>query len=211
MVNSIKYLKFDFRIIKESSKRYFLITLIPFFAFMLGGESYIFAISYLFLLLIVLAAMPFSIEGNEKSSEMYYMFPSKISSMVLGRFLYLICSTFLIFAIAGIITWYLYYTNKVQNLDMLAVCLSGFTSLVMCFIQYPLYYKLGIENGRILSMIIYFIPAAIVLVAQNFLKNRLIVIHINNIILMFISLLLVIFTGYISYLISYKVCKSKEI
>ena len=99
-MNSINYLKFDLRIIKESSKRYILMALIPFIAFMLDGKSYVFAISYLFVFLIILAAIPFSIQGNEKSDEMYYMFPAKVSNMVRGRYLYLICSTFIIFAIA---------------------------------------------------------------------------------------------------------------
>lgn len=49
MRSAIKFLKFDLRMIKASSKQYFLIAFIPFATFALSGESYIFALSYLLL------------------------------------------------------------------------------------------------------------------------------------------------------------------
>ena len=215
MRNSVNYLKFDLRIIKKNVKQY-LLALIPFIIFMFFGHAYIFAISYLFLFLLILAAIPFSTQGNEKSTEMYYMFPTKISSMVFGRFLYLICSTLLIFIVNITIMAYLYKINELQNFEILATCLSGIVSLVICFIQYPIYYKVGIENGRIISIIIYLIPAFIVVMLPNYLKE-------NNLftnlifgndkirIIMLFSLVTVIFIGYISYLISCRICKKKEV
>lgn len=215
MRNSVNYLKFDLRIIKKNVKQY-LLALIPFIIFMFFGHAYIFAISYLFLFLLILAAIPFSIEGNEKSTEMYYMFPTKISSMVFGRFLYLICSTLLIFIVNITIMAYLYNINELQNFEILATCLSGIVSLIICFIQYPLYYKVGIENSKVISIIIYLIPAFIVYMLPNFLKENnlftnLIFSNDNSIILILLSLLTVMIIGYISYLISCKICKRKEV
>ena len=215
MRNSVNYLKFDLRIIKKNVKQY-LLALIPFIIFMFFGHAYIFAISYLFLFLLILAAIPFSIEGNEKSTEMYYMFPTKISSMVFGRFLYLICSTLLIFIANITIMAYLYKINEFQNFEILATCLSGIVSLIICFIQYPLYYKVGIENSKVISIIIYLIPAFIVYMLPNFLKENnlftnLIFSNDNSIILILLSLLTVMIIGYISYLISCKICKRKEV
>ena len=215
MKNSVNYLKFDFRIVQKNIK-HFLIPLIPFIIFMISGDSYIFGMSYLFLFIFILSAMPFNIQGNEKSNEMYYMFPAKISSMVLGRFLYLICTTLIIFIVNGIIMACLYNMNKLQNFEVLATCLSGIVSLLICFIQYPLYYKVGIENGRIISIIIYIIPAVIVFMLPNYFKENnlftnLIFCKDNISIIILFSLLTVIFIGYISYLISYRICNKKEV
>lgn len=215
MRNSVNYLKFDFRIILKNIKQ-FLIPLIPFIIFMLSGDSYVLGMSYLFLFIFILSAMPFSIQGNEKSTEMYYMFPAKTSSMVLGRFLYLICSTLIIFIVNGIIMAYLYKINELQSFEILVTCLSGLVSLIICLIQYPLYYKVGIENARIISIIIYFIPASIVFMLQNYvMKNNLFTNLFfssgNSIILILFSLLIVIIIGYISYLVSCRICKKKEV
>lgn len=210
MKDAINYLKFDLRIIKKTSKQYLLIVLIPFIVFIIGGNL-TFAISYFLLFLIVLAAIPFNMQGNEKSTEMYYMFPTKISNMVLGRFLYLMCSAFLEFVIIGIGLWYLYMINKFQSIEILATCLSEVVSLIICLIQYPLYYKIGLENSRIISIAIYLIPASIVFALPNILNDNLNFNTGNVIILIFFSLLFVIFIGCISYFISYKICIYKEI
>lgn len=211
MANVIKFLKFDLRMIKASSKQYLLIALIPFAAFVFSGDSYIFALSYLLLFSIVLAAVPFNLQGNEKSREMYSMFPAKILSMVLGRFIYLICSTLSIFMIVAIYILYLYEAGKIQEVEIIAICLSALISLIVCFIQYPLYYKVGIENTRIISIMIYIIPGAFVYALPNIFRKNFNFNTENDITLIFISLLTLAILGGISYLISYKVCKNKQI
>ena len=214
MRNSINYLKFDFRIIQKSSKQ-FLISLMPFVIFMFWGNSF-FGVLYLFLFLLILGGMPFSIQSNEKSTEMYYMFPAKASNMVLGRFLYLICLTLIIFIVDGIIMTYLYKMNKLDNLEVLSICLGGIMSLISCFIQYPLYYKFDIKNMGIISSIIQFIPACFVYILPSHWKENnsfknLIFSNGDKITLMLLSLLIIIFMGYVSYIISCRICKNKEI
>lgn len=216
MKNYINYLKFDLRISRKSMKYYVLIQSIFCFMFMLFGD-YTFGMSYLFFFLIILATIPFSIQGNEKSTEMYYMFPTKVSSMVLGRFLYLICLTLVIFLESGLIMTYLHKINKIEDLQILITCLCGVASMIICFIQYPIYYKVGLEKGRIVSMIIYLVPAFIVfilprcLMEENLFTNEKLQESQNFIILILFSLLTLIFIGYISYLISCRICKRKEV
>lgn len=211
MKNAINYLKFDFNIVTKSIKFYALIQLIICFMIIFSG-NYIFGMSYLVFSLVVLAGIPFSIQGNEKSTEMYYMFPAKVSSMVLGRFLYLVCVTLIMFLASGIIAAYLYRINIIKDFEIMAVFLNCVVCLIICFIQYPIYYKIGFQNGRILSTITYIIPAIIIFVlphGNEYLNNKF---HLgNNISIMIISLLIAVFIGGVSYLVSYEICKTKEL
>lgn len=211
MRNSINYLKFDFKIAKKSIKYYVLIQSIICCSFIFLGD-YAFGMSYLFFFLIILATIPFSIQGNEKSTEMYYMFPAKTSSMVLGRFLYLICTSLVIFLLSGIIILVLYKVNKIGSLEVVTICLNAIISLIICLIQYPIFYELGLEKGKMLSTIIYLVPALILFLlprGNEYIEQKLYL--SNNIVLMLISLLIATLIGYISYLISYRICKEKEI
>lgn len=207
-MNAINYLKFDLRIIKESSKQYLLFALIPLLVVLFASKTYDFIISYLYIYLIVLAAIPFSMQGNEKSTEMYHMFPAKVSSMVLGRFLYLIGSTILMLIIICGIEIYLNTKDIFQSYEILTAYLSGILCITMCFIQYPLYYKFGIEKGKILSIIIYLIPAFLITSSENIINKSLNCSNSKTIIL--ISLLVAIIFGIISYLTSCQICRYKE-
>jgi hypothetical protein len=209
--NAIKFLKFDLRMIKANSKQSLLIAFIPFVALSFSKYSDIFELSYLLLFVTVLGAIPFNFQGNEKSKEMYSMLPAKIYSMVLGRFIYLLCSTLSMFIIVGIYIWYLYGIGKIQEFEIIAICLSALVSLIVCFIQYPLYYKIGTENMRIISTMIYIIPGIFVYSLPNIFRKNFNLNIGSSITLVLISLLIAAILGVISYLISYKVCKNKEI
>jgi len=215
-MDSIKYLKLDLRVIKGKIKISLVLPIFIGMMIIFINNTAIVGIGYLFFLLIGLATMPFDSSISEKSTEMYYMFPAKTSSMVFGRFLYLICSTFGIFILNGVIMTYLYKINELNNLQVLLNCLCGLSSVVACCIQYPIYYKFGLEKGRILSMIIYLVPAFIVFMLPDILKEMTIIKNINdgsklNLIFLIVSLLITIFIGYLSYLTSVTICKSKEI
>ena len=215
MKNSINYLKFDYKIAKKSIKYYVLIQSIICCSFIFLG-NYVFGMSYLFFFLIILATIPFSMQGNEKSTEMYYMLPAKTSSMVLGRFLYLICTSLVIFILSGAIILILYGVNKIESLESITICLNGIISLIICLIQYPICYKFGLEKGKILSTVIYIISAMVIFILpqgnqyiyEKLQKNLYLS---NNIVLILFSLLIVTFIGYISYLISCRICKKKEV
>jgi hypothetical protein len=219
-MNAMNYLKFDLRIIKESIKYYVLIPVILCIGFIFIGNSYSLGIGYLFFFLVIFATIPFSMQGNEKSTEMYYMFPAKISSMVLGRFLYLICSAIIIFMVSEFIIIYLYKISEINDIEVLMLSLSGLVSFITCFIQYPIYYKFGLEKGKILSIIIYLVPAFIIFMLPDILKESKLLIKVketlsfnfdNCIIVIIFCLLSLILIGYISYLISLEICKKKEV
>lgn len=92
-------------------------------------------------------------------------------------------------------------------------------SLITCFIQYPIYYKFGMEKGKAISILVYLLPAFFIFALPSFLvnkdgfilKNSLDFIINNKLILIIISMLVTALIGYISYKISYKICKAKEI
>lgn len=215
MNNPMNYLKLDFKIAKKSIKYYVLIQLIICCSFIFSG-NYAFGMSYLYFFLVILATIPFSMQGNEKSTEMYCMFPAKTSSMVLGRFLYLICASLVIFLLSGIIILVLYQVNKIGSLEVLTICLNAIMSLIICLIQYPIFYKLGLEKGKMISTIIYLVSALIIFLlprGNEYINMKLQgnVYLNNNILLMLLSLLIATLIGYISYLISCRICKKKEV
>ena len=215
MKNSINYLKFDFKLAKKSIKYYVLIQSILCCTFIFFGD-YAFGMSYLFFFLVILGTIPFSVQWNEKSTEMYYMFPAKTSSMVLGRFLYLICTSLVILLTSGIIILVLYKVDKIGSLEVVTMCLNAIISLIICLIQYPIFYKLGLEKAKIISTIIYLGSALIIFLlprGNEYINMKLQgnVYLNNNILLMLLSLLIVTLIGYVSYLVSCGICKKKEV
>lgn len=221
MNNVISYFKFDLRLIKESIKFYVLAPAIFCVLFMFSGSVYM-GLSYLFFFLIIFATIPFSAQSNEKSTQMYYMFPSKVSEMVCGRFLYLISIAAILFLIDGIIITYLYTIQKLQGFEIIIMSFCGILSLITCFVQYPIYYKFGMEKGKAISILVYLLPAFLIFGLPSFLieshnfsiesfLNYLNYIFNNSVELLLLAALILCIVGYLSYLISYKICKSKEI
>ncbi|MVX62426.1 ABC-2 transporter permease [Clostridium chromiireducens] len=221
MNNVISYFKFDLRLIKESIKFYVLAPAIFCALFMFSGSIYM-GLSYLFFFLIIFATIPFSTQSNEKSTQMYYMFPCKVSEMVCGRFLYLISIAAVLFLIDGVIIAYLYTVQKFHGFEVIVMSFCGILSLITCFIQYPIYYKFGMEKGKAISILVYLLPAFLIFGLPSFLFesgsfsienfiNSLNYIFSNSVELILIAALILCVAGYLSYLISYKICKSKEI
>lgn len=220
-MDGINYLKLDLKLIKESIK-YFAIVPAIFVVFMIWEKQYNLMSSYLCFFLIIFATIPFSIQGNEKSTQMYYMFPCKISSMVLGRFLCLISIAFIIFLIDGSIVAYMYKIDIINKNEIVGMFLLGIMSLITCLIQYPIYYRFGFEKGKAISMVTYLIPAFAIFSLPSFvvksdflevgkLESSFKFIMNNVSILVTFSVLIVIIIGYISYLASCKICKKKEV
>lgn len=221
-MGAINYFKFDLRTIKSSSMIYQVIVILCGCIFMLSLESYKLGMSYLLLCLVICATIPFSLQSSEKHELLYYIMPSKISKMVLGRFLYLITLSIIIILVNGFVMFYSYRNNLMNSIDILVMCLTSMLAIIICFCQYPIYYKFGIEQGKVLSMMLYFIPAFIVFMLPSFLnENGLFIINkleanINIILSNKISaiVLLIIIAGIIgsiAYFISCRICIRKEV
>ncbi|WP_252244338.1 MULTISPECIES: ABC-2 transporter permease [unclassified Clostridium] len=215
-MNAINYLKFDFRIIKGNLK-YYSLFLIAFAISMFYSETKINAMSYLFFVLIIVAVLPFSSEGNQKSREMYYMFPSKTSSMVMGRFLYLIILNIMVWMIEIFTMIHFYNIGSIEISEIILMCFAGIITTIICMIQYSVYYKFGMEKGRAILMLVYMVPAFLIFALPSVLKQTIIpndilnLIVANKIILGSLSIFIVMCIGIISYLISCSICKNKEI
>ncbi len=219
-MSGLNYLKLDFRLMK-GTLRFFLLMPIVFLIFFLK-ESPIMGLGYVFFFLIIVAATPFSVESNEKCDKMYYMLPSKVSSMVLGRFLFLIVSLLVVWIIEISSMSYLYNTGRLGILEISIIAVSGVAATIMCLIQYPIYYKFGMEKGKIISMVVYMLPAFIIFAMPSLLKeNKLFLgsslstitsfVSNNKSVLPWLAIIIICILGIVSYLISVSICKKKEI
>ena len=220
MKDSINYLKLDLRISKKS-----LLMTIPALIFMaymfFKQQTYIFGISYLFLIKIIFINTPFISQANEGLSQLHYIFPAKISKMVLGRFMYLVMWYLVTLFIEVIMIMYLYNINEISNKEIILMAISEIITSIILFIQYPVSYKIGFENSKTLLNVVGILPGLIImtlpsaLIKSNFLRNKLDSISnfaINNqIILIAFIILILIILGYISYLVSCGICKRKEV
>ncbi|MGN2337109.1 ABC-2 transporter permease [Clostridium cagae] len=215
-MNAINYLKFDFRIIKGNLK-YYSLFLITFVISMFCIQNTINSLSYLFFILIIVAVLPFSSEGNEKSREMYYMFPSKTSSMVMGRFLYLIILNIMVWMIEIFTMIHFYNIGSIEISEIILMCFAGIITTIICMIQYSVYYKFGMEKGRAILMLVYMVPAFFIFALPSILSERTIPNSILNLIISnkaiigIASIITIIIVGVISYLISCFVCNNKDI
>src|SRR5471030_1780392 len=105
-MKAINYLKLDLRFIKGKITISVILPILIGITVVFANNIVIFGSGYLLFLLIGLATMPFDSTISENSSKMYGMFPAKVSSMVFGRFMYLILAALSIFAIDGAMILY---------------------------------------------------------------------------------------------------------
>jgi ABC-2 type transport system permease protein len=205
---ALNYLKLDLKLIKGSLKFYIVFPVI-FIPFMINTDNIGMGIGYLFFFLFIFATVPFSVEGYESCRKMYYMFPARISSMVLGRFMYLCIIMAVIWVFNAGVLIYLSLIGKESFLTIKIAVLDGMIACIVSFLQYPLYYKYGIEKGKFLSIILYIIPAISIFSLPSIIKG----IKLNDSFNLEIVILVIIgiLIASISYKLSCVICKNKEI
>lgn len=219
-MNAINYFKLDIKLMRGTLKYYIFIPLV-FIIFSLMDSSAM-GIGYLFFFLVLAATVPFSVAGYEKCDGMYRMFPSKISSMVFGRFLYLISAMALVWLVNISQMVYFYKIMTINTMEIGLVCFSGMIATIVCFCQYPIYYKFGIQKGKVLTTLIYMIPAFLVFALPSLLKNckfltpeflskALTLTESNKFFTSFLIIGIMIIVGIVSYSISCTICENKEI
>ncbi|OPJ55864.1 ABC-2 transporter permease [Alkalithermobacter paradoxus] len=213
-MTAIKYLILDLMLIRGILKYYILFPLV--FILLLKKESAVFALGYIFFILLFIAPSPFTGESKEKDDSFYYILPSKISSIVLGRYLYLLSAIIIIWLIGGTAMFYLYNSNEVNRMELWTICFSGVAATLISFLQYPLYYKFGMEKGRILvlgvpAMAVFILPTLLNnYLPENFLAE-LVNKYLNNVTnLIAISGAIISIVGFISFKVSCSICKAKE-
>jgi hypothetical protein len=217
-MDAIKFLKFDFRLIKGYGKFYLVLPLlVVMFIFM---NSPAFALNYLFFFVLILSSTPFSLESSEQCQKLYYSLPSKIENMVRGRYLFLISVILSVLVIESFGIVYFKSAAKITDLEILGLYLSAAVGSILCMIQYPIYYKFGYEKGKLTSMLIYLVPAFFVFSLPSIISDMSGNMMINEVLkalngsiyiqiaTVFVSALVV---GSISYKISCGICRNKEI
>lgn len=224
IVDAIKYLKLDLRIMKEK-KQYIYLILIPIFIFIM--LNYIEAgLTCLLFLVMLYLELPFSNENSDKLETMYSLFPYRLSSMILGRFLYLnimlIITVFICFGTG------LYYFSK-NTPEILAIpeliIIANFSG-ILYFFSYMLCYKAQVEKDNmikttvitivllIIFTLIVLIPMGMKLIAYEYINelNSISDFILNNIkVLIALNIISLIVIEYISFLVSLKICRRKEV
>ena len=85
IMDAIKYLRLDLRIMKEKKQYIYLILIPVFIGIMLNHIK--FGITGLLVFVMIYIGFPFSNENGDKLEKMYDLLPCKLDSMVLGRFI----------------------------------------------------------------------------------------------------------------------------
>lgn len=211
-MNSIKFLKMDLRLMLKSMRTFVLFPLVAIVLISFGNTT--FGITYIFFFMIILNTVPFTVESNNNCSRLYYAMPAKLSDMVKGRYLYSLIIALVVWGLAGVSMYVTSLKGMMNPAEVFTSIVSGAIVMVMTMIQFPLYYKFGVEKGRILSMVFYILPAIIAFalpsIIINFHSNTMII-DITNITIYFVLVLVVFLAYYVSYLISYKICANKQL
>lgn len=214
-MSALRYLKLDWKVVRGYSKFYILFPTVFFIGFV--GLSPMMAVSYLLLFLVILSSAVFSLTGAEKCDRLYYILPGRSDSMVLGRYLYLLCLAGVIFLVDGSALLILHAMGRMSTSEIAGVAGSAGIALLVCLIQYPLFYYFGYEKGRLASMLLYVIPAVVIFALPGPISSIMAETSQTSV---FPSggaalavgglLLLVAVCGVMSYKISCRICKNKE-
>lgn len=155
----LKYFKLDWKCLQSTIGWHYI--WVPVFLLVYFFIMPEFSVNFSFFFMLIFTSMPFSIDSSERTAVYYHSLPGTSREIVLGRYLFPLC------ILALITAWNLFILSipsmlKVAPADptvipFLGICAS--VSLLVAMIQYPLYYKFGLQKSKIITMLIYFIPA----------------------------------------------------
>jgi hypothetical protein len=220
MGDAINYLKLDLRISKRTLR--LIIPALIFMSYMfLEQKAYISGICYLLLVKIISINTPFIAQETDKLQQLYTIFPVKTTKMVLGRFIYLALLYLVVSFLEVILIMYLYNINEITSRTIIIMCFSEIITAIVLFIQYPVNYKIDFNDNKMILNLISIIPAMSMMVFPGLLidgslfgarlDNILSIVKDNINFFTTISIFILIIAGYISYYISCKICKNKEV
>lgn len=208
---ALNYTRLDYDLVKSTLRYYLLLGALMvaiFFGNMVSG------IGYGFFLTLLLSSVPFTLESNERCDRLYRMLPGSVDEMVLGRYLYLGSLFSVVWGMALVVTFF--FAQTLLSLMLL----TGLLTSIIALIQYPLYYKFGMEKGKVIAMAIYLLPALLVMMAPGLMREASLLWRTGLVSDQGIDvigwaglLILPILAGfaYLSYRLSVSVCKRREI
>lgn len=217
-MQAIKFMKLDLTLLRSWGK-FFVIIPVIMLIFSINMQV-AFALNYLFFFLMLISVTPFSYETVENCQKLYYTLPGKISDMVIGRYLFLLLSVAALLAFDTVTISILISMDMIPMIDIITILMSIVVGVLLCLIQYPVYYKYGYQKGKLSSMLIYMIPAFIVFLLPSVLTEQataskalevLEFLSTYPIIIAAIVIAIVVLAGWISYSLSVGICKKKEI
>ena len=217
-MQAIKFMKLDLTLLRSWGK-FFVIIPVIMLIFSINMQV-AFALNYLFFFLMLISVTPFSYETVENCQKLYYTLPGKISDMVMGRYLFLLLSVAALLAFDTVTISILISMDMIPMIDIITILMSIVVGVLLCLIQYPVYYKYGYQKGKLSSMLIYMIPAFIVFLLPSVLTEQataskalevLEFLSTYPIIIAAIVIAIVVLAGWISYSLSVGICKKKEI
>ena len=217
-MQAIKFMKLDLTLLRSWGK-FFVIIPVIMLIFSINMQV-AFALNYLFFFLMLISVTPFSYETVENCQKLYYTLPGKISDMVMGRYLFLLLSVAALLAFDTVTISILSSMDMIPLIDIITILMSIVVGVLLCLIQYPVYYKYGYQKGKLSSMLIYMIPAFIVFLLPSVLTEQataskalevLEFLSTYPIIIAAIVIAIVVLAGWISYSLSVGICKKKEI
>jgi len=215
-MDAVKFLSTDLILLKGYMKTYILFLAVIAFLSLINEAQFV--INYMFFIVMIFAATPFSLETHEKSNRFYYTLPARLSSMVLGRYLYLALIFGVGLFISLVLNIFFYHRNGLAGMTVTTTYLSALVCFLFCLFQYPMYYKFGVEKGRITSILLYLIPAMLVfslpsVLTDNGVKfiNAVSYIAGQSYIIIPATTVFLLLLSVVSFKISCAVCESKEI
>ena len=217
-MQAIKFMKLDLTLLRSWGK-FFVIIPVIMLIFSINMQI-AFALNYLFFFLMLISVTPFSYETVENCQKLYYTLPGKISDMVMGRYLFLLLSVAALLAFDTVTISILSSMDMIPLIDIITILMSIVVGVLLCLIQYPVYYKYGYQKGKLSSMLIYMIPAFIVFLLPSVLAEQataskalevLEFLSTYPIIIAAIIIAIVVLAVWISYSLSVGICKKKEI
>ncbi len=217
-MQAIKFMKLDLTLLRSWGK-FFVIIPVIMLIFSINMQV-AFALNYLFFFLMLISVTPFSYETVENCQKLYYTLPGKISDMVMGRYLFLLLSVVALLAFDTVTISILSSMDMIPLIDIITILMSIVVGVLLCLIQYPVYYKYGYQKGKLSSMLIYMIPAFIVFLLPSVLAEQataskalevLEFLSTYPIIIAAIIIAIVVLAVWISYSLSVGICKKKEI
>mgnify|MGYP000395039290 CR=1 FL=1 len=210
----LKYFKLDWKCLRSTiGWHYIWVPVFLLVYFFLVPE---FSVNFSFFFMLIFTSMPFSIDSSERTAVYYHSLPGTSREMVLGRYLFPLCM------LALISIWNLLVLSipalllKLIPLDLsvlpfLGIC--AWISLLVALIQYPLYYKFGLQKSKIITMVIYIVPAFLLFSLPSASDH---IAGLDSTCFQYAGfwvLLLAIdlFAGLVSYFLSYHIVKNKDI
>lgn len=168
-MEALKFMKLDLKVIRSQLKVFFIYPVMGVVFILIGMNDMIFILGYMILGFSIMATTPFSMEYTNSRNVFYFTLPASMKSMVMGRYLVLL----LIAVMYGLMSLLLTILSVMNggvitgfHLFYFSVFTTG--SIIICLIQYTLFFKLGVFKSQQFFSVIQMLPGMAVWLIMSF-------------------------------------------